>query len=135
MDDKIKKFIELKALTLKSYPVLADELGVSEDELLEWTDAYMEQIMDRKAREYDAIVEQYGLNPLSQYKYLAALYERLQHELDNRDFSGLPTDKLYNIMMDVMEKTDQIRSSDVHTDLDFYDDDFPPVDIDDDEYL
>ena len=61
--------------------------------------------MDKnKRKHYESITEKHGLADASYFEYLAQLYTRLQNELDKRDFSGLPTDKLYNIMNDVRER-------------------------------
>jgi len=54
-------------------------------------------------REYDKIVQKYGLSYLNQFKYHAELFKRLKAELGKRDFTGLPTDKLYYMLNHVQE--------------------------------
>ena len=38
------------------------------------------------------------------------MYKRLQGELDKRDFTGLPTDKLYDIFNDVYDLIEEMKN-------------------------
>lgn len=99
-----KKFLELLVKKGNSIPTIAEKLGIDIEKAYDLNEELELEIMDLKAKEYDKIVQKYGLGHLNQFKYSAELYKRLKAELDKRDFTGLPTDKLYLILMDVQEK-------------------------------
>ncbi len=132
LDEKQKAFIELRALTAKPMDAIADEMGVSQETLWEWNDVLSEYILERKAKEFDMLVEKHGLSTMARFKYQTALYERLRNELDKRDFSGLPTDKLYYIMKDV-ETNIEHQYEDLEFEGDFDDDDLL-YDIDEEDH-
>ncbi len=97
------KFLDLYVKEGKSIPTIAEVLGVEIEFAYDLKEELELEIIDLKSREYDKIVQQFGLSYLDQFKYFAELHKRLKVELDKRDFTGLPTDKLYAILMDVQE--------------------------------
>ena len=101
---KKDKFLNLIVREGKSIPTIAEKLEMDIDDVYELKEELDMDIIDLKAKEYDKIVQKYGLSYLNQFKYRAELYKRLKSELDNRDFTGLPTDKLYYILNHVQEE-------------------------------
>ena len=102
-NSKKEKFLNMIVKEGKSIQTIAEKLGIDIDEAFELKEELDIEILDLKAREYDKIVQKYGLSYLNQFKYQAALFNRLKAELDKRDFTGLPTDKLYYILNHVQE--------------------------------
>ncbi len=100
---KKDKFLNMIVKEGKSIPSIAEKLEMDVDDAFELKEELDLDILDLKAKEYDKIVQKYGLSYLNQFKYQAELYKRLKAELDKRDFTGLPTDKLYYIINHVQE--------------------------------
>ena len=110
---KQKEFIEARALQKKSIPSLVDSLKMTEIELSEWEMQFIDEIIDLRFKTYDKLVEKYELSNFSQFEYLAELYLKLKNELNKRDFSGLPTDKLYYILDDVSARLESISEDEL----------------------
>lgn len=124
-NEQEQKFLELRVQG-KSLKSISKELDIPTDILLDWDFELAEDVHDAQSIEYDKIVEEYELTHVNRFKYLAELYGRLKKELDKRDFSGLPTDKLYIILSTVYEQIqNQLKSNEPN---DWYDDDdFDPL--------
>jgi len=102
-NSKKEKFLNMIVKEGKSIQTIAEKLGIDIDDAFELKEEMDIEILDSKAREYDKIVQKYGLSYLNQFKYHAELFKRLKAELDKRDFTGLPTDKLYYMLNHVQE--------------------------------
>jgi len=116
------KFLTLYVKEGKSIQTIAKELGIDQQQAFNLEDELEFEIMDLKAVEYDKIVQDFGLSQLQQFEYLAELYKRLKKELDKRDFTGLPTDKLYSILMDVTFQINHSLKSSLEDDFHDHDD-------------
>ncbi len=122
LNDKQRQFLELRVKEGKSLDRISKEIDVSMETLREWVVTLMDQIEEMKIAEIDLINEMHDLAYVPRLRYLGALYTRLRKELDNRDFSGLPTDKLFSIMSIVRQQIDlQIQKNEMD-DYDDYDD-------------
>ncbi len=123
---KQQKFIREWALSGKSIPTLAHELKVDVLDLIDWAEEFEEEILALKAQEYDRIQAENQMSKIEQYRYYGELYSRLKAELDKRDFSGLPTDKLYYILNDTLKQAQVVKSLDLveFNDYDELDDDW-----------
>ena len=113
-----KKYIELRAIKGKSINTIAKKLNIDIDQLKNWEFELEDEIREAKALEYDRLLEKYELAYMQRIEYLGNLYVRLKNEVDKRDFSGLPTDKLYFILMDVKDRMKQ-ATPEKEEDLDF----------------
>jgi len=102
-NSKKEKFLNMIVKEGKSIPSIAEKLGIDVDDAFELKEELDLDILDFKAKEYDKIVQKYGLSYLNQFKYHAELFKRLKAELAKRDFTGLPTDKLYYMLNHVQE--------------------------------
>lgn len=98
------KFLNMVVKEGKSMPTIAEKLKMNIDDVYELKEELEVDIIDLKAKEYDKIVQKYRLSYLSQFEFRAELYKKLKSELDKRDFTGLPTDKLYYILNHVQEE-------------------------------
>ena len=117
-----QKFLNWYVKEGKSLPTIAEKLGINVDQAYNIREDLEVEIMDFKAKEYDKVIQKYGLTKLNQFKYHAELYKKLSAELNKRDFTGLPTDKLYYILNHVQEKIDDSVKFMQELDLDDFDD-------------
>ena len=119
-EEQENKFLELRVQG-KSLKTISKEIDIPTDVLQEWEFELADDILNAKSIEYDRIIEERDLTSISRFKYLTELYEKLRAELDKRDFSGLPTDKVYIILNDVYERIHNQMNNQDNTD--WYDDD------------
>lgn len=124
INEKQQLFLNLRVLEGKSLDEISQEIDVPVHVLKEWSVTLIENMEEIRADEIDRIASDSGMTRLKHYRNLADIYKRLKEELDKRDFSGLPTDKLYYLFNDVHEKFS--RSLDLNEDdwSDYIDDDF-----------
>lgn len=104
-----EKFIRLRAIEGKSLADVAQLLNMDMDTAVQTEQDLQYEMRQAKADAYDAILEQKQINSTERFRYLCDVYNRLKAEFNNRDFTGLPTDKLYHIMDDVYTLITQLR--------------------------
>jgi len=102
-------FIRLRAVEGKSIETISEELKVETNVLRDWDKKYSMEIIKEKAHQFDLHAEHHNLDLVNRFKHLCEMYSKLKVELDKRDFSGLPTDKLYFIMNDVYDLINKFR--------------------------
>ena len=107
---KQNEFIRLCATSGKTIEMIANEIGEEKATLVKWEAQFKKEIIKAKADEFDKILENNSLSSISRFTYLCELYNRLKNELDKRDFTGLPTDKLYYILDDVYDLIKSIKN-------------------------
>ncbi len=131
LDNQQREFINKIAVEHKSVYTAAKEMGIPVNRLFEWYDDFLEEITRIKMEHAYEIIDKYKLSQVSDLEYNAKLLNKLKAELENRDFSGLPTDKLYFLLNDVRQNINKILDS--IDDVDDFDDfdDF----LDDDEFF
>ena len=127
MNDKQKQFVHLRIAEGKSFQTISQELDVPVHILKEWTVTLMDYLEEKRIAEFDQIADENQVYPVPHFKYLAGLYSRLKNELDKRDFSGLPTDKLYYIFNHTHMELRHLLNEELDEPWDEYDnfDDFP----------
>lgn len=126
-NSKKEKFLNMIVKEGRSIPSIAEKLEMDVEDAFELKEELDLDIIDLKAKEYDKIVQRYGLSYLNQFKYHAELHKRLKAELDQRDFTGLPTDKLYYILNHVQENINETIDYVINPDddeIDYLDDYF-----------
>ena len=126
-NSKKEKFLNMIVKEGRSIPSIAEKLEMDVEDAFELKEELDLDIIDLKAKEYDKIVQKYGLSYLNQFKYHAELHKRLKAELDQRDFTGLPTDKLYYILNHVQENINETIDYVINPDddeIDYLDDYF-----------
>ena len=104
INEKQQSFLQLRVLEGKSFDAISKEIDVQVHVLKEWSVTLIDHIEELRVNEIDRISADAQINLIQHYRNLADIYKRLKTELDKRDFSGLPTDKLYYILNDVHEK-------------------------------
>jgi hypothetical protein len=98
MEDLKKKeaFIELRAAGL-SFDKITRRLKVCKQTLIDWSKELEEEIGNLKAIELEALYEKYFLLKENRIQSFGGLLARMSAELEKRDFSDIPTDKLLDI--------------------------------------
>jgi transposase-like protein len=93
-----QRFIELRAKGY-SFDKIAKELGKAKQTLLDWSKDLDLEIAQAKAIELETLYESYGLYKEARLKTLGEILGKLKIELDQRDLSDLPTDKLLDLFL------------------------------------
>ncbi len=132
LNDKQNHFIRSYYLENKTISEIASETGISEETLKEWRISLSPEVGKILAEETDHLLRAHQLTYHQRLRYLSELYSRLRSELDKRDFTGLPTDKLFLMLNDVQMKINNMLSYDDDDDDYDYDD---WEDFEDDEYI
>ncbi|RKQ17494.1 helix-turn-helix domain-containing protein [Ureibacillus endophyticus] len=90
-----QKFIEMRAKGI-SFDKIAKELKVAKSTLIEWSKTYLTEIENLKAIEMEALQEQFYLTKTERIKLLGEIVERFRKEIEKRNLSDIPTDKLFD---------------------------------------
>uniref|UniRef100_UPI004048A137 hypothetical protein n=1 Tax=Algoriphagus sp. TaxID=1872435 RepID=UPI004048A137 len=93
-----RRFIELRAKGY-SFDKIAKELGKAKQTLLDWSRDLDQEIAQTKALELDSLYESYGLYKEARLKTLGEILSKLKKEVDNRDLTDLPTDRLLDLFL------------------------------------
>uniref|UniRef100_UPI0040473DF9 hypothetical protein n=1 Tax=Algoriphagus sp. TaxID=1872435 RepID=UPI0040473DF9 len=93
-----KRFIELRAKGY-SFDKIAKELGKAKQTLLDWSRELDQEIAQAKALELDSLYESYSLYKEARLKALGEILSKLKKEVDNRDLTDLPTDRLLDLFL------------------------------------
>lgn len=93
-----RKFIELRAKGY-SFDKIAKELGKAKQTLLDWSRELDQEIAQAKALELDSLYESYSLYKEARLKTLGEILSKLKKEVDNRDLTDLPTDRLLDLFL------------------------------------
>jgi hypothetical protein len=101
------RFVELRAQD-KSLRALADELGIGLQTAVRWDYELKEQIENRKAMELNALLERYQLTMQAKIERYGAELKRLTKELQERDLAEVPTPKLYDILLKLHARVEEV---------------------------
>ena len=93
-----RRFIELRAKGY-SFDKIAKELGKAKQTLLDWSMDLDQEIAQAKALELDSLYESYSLYKEARLKTLGEILSKLKKEVDNRDLTDLPTDRLLDLFL------------------------------------
>ena len=113
MEDKLEvqdQFVELRAKG-NSYDRIAKTLGVSKATLLQWSKDLSLEINNERNVAMDAIYEKHKLAKQHQMEMLGIQLGKVREELEKRDLSEVPTDKLITMQLKLL---DAINSSGVN---------------------
>lgn len=100
-----EKFVELRAKGI-SFSNIAEQLGVSKQSLIVWSQELKDDIANLGAIERDAIYEKYRQDKVSRIKMFGDELERVRSEFQKRDLSTIPTDKLFNLLLQLQTSLD-----------------------------
>ncbi|MEH7340857.1 hypothetical protein [Priestia megaterium] len=104
-----RKFIELRAKGI-SFSKIAKELNIAKSTLIAWSKEHLMEIENLKAVEIESLQEQFYMTKQARIELLGRQVERMKKELENRDFSDVPSDKL----LDALNKTlNQLKNDEI----------------------
>jgi hypothetical protein len=92
------RFIELRAKSW-SFDKIAKELGKAKQTLIDWSKELQDEIANRKALELEALYEKYFLLRESRLQTFGAMLTKIKKEIERRDLSDVPTDKLLDLLL------------------------------------
>jgi transcriptional regulator with XRE-family HTH domain len=94
-DNEIKtRFIEMRGHGLPLAKISA-EINVSKPTLISWERNFKEEIENVRAIELEAMYDKYYLSARKKVEFFGNVLSRIQRELETRDLSTIPTDKLF----------------------------------------
>ena len=93
-----EQFIELRAKGW-SFDKIAKELGKAKQTLIDWSKDLQDEIANRKALELEALYEKYFLLRESRLQTFGAMLTKIKKEIERRDLSDVPTDKLLDLLL------------------------------------
>lgn len=105
-----ENFIVLRAKGY-SFDKLAKKLGKSKQTLVNWSKEFEEEIANLKGMEIESLYEQFYLSKHRKIEVLGEVLNKLKTEIDKRDLSDIPTDKLMDLFLKyyVLLETERIE--------------------------
>ena len=91
-------FIELRAKGW-SFDKIAKKIGKAKQTLIDWSKELQDEIANRKALELEALYESYYLMRENRLQTFGAMLTKIKEEVENRDLSDVPTDKLLDLLL------------------------------------
>ena len=91
-----QKFITLRAQGY-SFDKIAKQMKKSKAVLIDWAKEFEEEISNLKALELEALYEKHYLLKEHRLKALGSMLKKAEAELEKRDFTEIPTDKLIDV--------------------------------------
>jgi len=89
-----ERFIELRGQGLPLAKIAA-EINVSKTTLINWERDFREEIDNLQAVELEAMYDKYYLSVRKKVEFFGDVLNRIQGELETRDLSTIPTEKLF----------------------------------------
>lgn len=93
-----EKFVELRAKGL-SFDRIAAELHVSKQSLINWAKELENEIGNMRRIELEALQEKYYMLKSQRIELFGEKLKAIKDELDKRNLSDLPTDKLFDLFV------------------------------------
>ena len=101
-----ERFIELRAKGW-SFDKIAKELGKAKQTLIDWSKELQDEIANRKALELEALYETYYLLKEAKIKKYGSILSKITNELEERDFTKVPTGRLLELYLLYFERLSQ----------------------------
>lgn len=98
-----QRFIELRAQGM-SFDKIAQKLNKAKQTLIDWSKELEEEIANYKALELEALYESCYLLKEARLKQFGGIVNKLTEELQGRDLSDVPTDKLLDLYLKYSDK-------------------------------
>jgi len=102
-NEKKEKFIQLRAKGY-SFDKIAKKLQMSKQTLIDWNKELEEEISNFKAMELELLYEKYYLTREQRLQTFGQMLSRLKDEIDIRNLSEIPTEKLLELFLKYNEK-------------------------------
>ncbi len=96
--DTENRIIELRARG-KSYSTIASELKIGKQTALDVCKKYKEQIATLQAWELEQLYEEQRITSQERITAIASLMHRVREEIDRRDLTQVPTEKLIDLYL------------------------------------
>lgn len=96
--DTENRIIELRARG-KSYASIASELRIAKQTTIDVCKKYKEQIATLQAMELEQLYEAQRITHTERITSIASLMRRVREEIDDRDLSTIPTEKLIDLYL------------------------------------
>lgn len=103
-----ERFIELRAKGY-SFDRIAKTLGKAKQTLIDWSKEYEEEIGNLKASEIESLNERYYLTHERKIKLLGKQLKKIKDELEQRDLSEVPTDKLMGLFIQYYGLLEEVK--------------------------
>jgi DNA-binding XRE family transcriptional regulator len=104
--EQTAQFIQLRAKG-KSFSSIAKALQVSKQTAINWSKELEEEVATRRAVELEALLEEYSLTKEGRLKKLGTLLSKLQKEVESRDLTEIPTEKLITLYLKTLEQSEK----------------------------
>ena len=91
-----QRFIELRAKGM-SYQKISEEIGVCKRTLINWSKELSSEIANAYAAELEALQDEFYLLKERRIKLFGEKLKAISEEIDNRDLSDIPTEKLFDL--------------------------------------
>lgn len=92
------RFVELRAEGW-SFDRIAQELKVSKQTLISWSKDLEMEIANLRAIELETLQERFYMTKAQRIELFGGKLQAIKDELDKRDLSELPTDKLFDLFI------------------------------------
>lgn len=96
------RVIELRAEGL-SYANIAKEMSIAKQTAVDIVRDNIEEVATLQAVEMEALIDAERINQKGRIEQLSTLHTRLREEIEQRDLSELPTEKLINLYLKTSE--------------------------------
>lgn len=93
-----QKFIELRAKGL-SFDKIAKEMNKSKQTLIDWSRELSGEIANLKAIQLEEMYQSYHLLKENRLQTLGTLLKKIKAEVETREFTDIPTDKLLDLLL------------------------------------
>ena len=97
------QFIDLRAKGY-SYSKIAKELGISKGTLTQWSGELKEDIARLKCLQLEELYTKYYMSKEARIKLLGGSLEKVNEEIERRDFATLPLDKLIDFQVRLVKE-------------------------------
>lgn len=96
---EIKSKLSIVELRAQGYSIkkIADKLGVSKQTVVDTIKELKDEVASLQAVQLDALYEAEKITTEARIKNLSTLLKKIKKEVDSRDFSDVPTDKLVDL--------------------------------------
>lgn len=96
--EKKLKFIAMRA-NGDSLARIAEELGVCTKTCSNWEEKMKKEIEEQRARNVEELSEAYSIQRDARIRRLSNVLERIDNELENKDFSKMPVESLLKMKL------------------------------------
>ena len=112
------KFVEMRAKNI-SFDKIAKELKVSKQTLITWSKDNELEINNLREIEFDSLRERLKLTKENRLTFLSKCLERINAELEKRDFANIPDSKLIELQIKLLNEVDFSTRFQMNTAFDF----------------